>query len=191
MFLFFFFLFFCRGDFASLVIYISTSGVFKAWIFFSIYLSKWLLHWMGTEHRLKAESSQYLQSTLEYLCMKDNTLGQYCFYSELNLEICTSNVCSFWAEEMYVWKDFTWTGFACLLVDPKWSEDVFVLLGWGKNSNSPSYLQSPCFLAEKSRAAQERKTNLSLLTVSKEGTNGSCFDIYRCTDAFLGHSVVV
>lgn len=187
-----FFFFFCRrGDFASLVIYISTSGVFKAWIFFCIYLSKWLLQWMGTEHRLRAESGQYLQSTLEYLCMKGNTLGQYYFYSELNPEICTSNVCNFWVKEMCVWKDFTWTGFACLLVDPEWSEDVFVLLGWGKNSNSPSYLQSPCFLAEKSRPAQKMKTNLSLLTVSKEGTTGSCFDIYQHTDAVSGRTVVV
>lgn len=77
---------------------------------------------------------------------------------------------------------------ACLLIP---SEDVFVLLGWGKNSNSPSYLQSPSFLAEKSRPAQKMKTNLSLLTVSKEGTTGSCFDIYQHTDAVSGRTVVV
>lgn len=59
--------------------------------------------------------------------MKNIILGKYLFHSELNPEICTSNVHDFWAEaDMCIWKDFIWTKFAWLLVDPKWKEDFFL-----------------------------------------------------------------
>lgn len=64
-------------------------------VFFHGYASKWLLQLKGSEHRVRAESSQYLESTLEYLGMKDIILGKHDFYSELNPENCTSNVCNF------------------------------------------------------------------------------------------------
>jgi len=87
--------FHCRGGCVSLVICIPLAKRVRTEVFFCIYPSKWLLETRGAELRLRAEFSQYLQGTLEYLGMKDIILGKQYFHSELNPEICASNVRNF------------------------------------------------------------------------------------------------
>lgn len=126
----------------------------------------------------KAEFSQYLQSTLEYLSMKNIILGKYLFHSELKPEIFTSNVRNFWAEaDMCIWKDFIWTKFACLFVDPKWNQDFFfVLLGWGEKKQQLSLPLVFLFSVWKVQASTEKKIKFEFVD-SEEEPNVPYFDI--------------
>lgn len=126
----------------------------------------------------KAEFSQYLQSTMECLSMKNIILGKYLFHSELKPEIFTSNVDNFWAEaDMCIWNDFIWTKFACLFVDPEWNQDFFfVLFGWGEKKQQLFLPLVFLFSVWKAQASTEKKIKFEFVD-SKEEPNVPYFDI--------------
>lgn len=117
----------------------------------------------------KAEFSQYLQSTLEYLSMKNIILGKYLFHSELNLKSLLQMFVISKLRQTCVYEKilFGLSLLAYLLILNEIKTFFLFCLAEGKKSNSSRCLWFSCFLSEKYRPAQKRKSNLSLLIVKK------------------------